>query len=89
MDAPSYAGLSTCCTPRTTERKQASSKLIAKPKLTTANSPNEHEDDVIAEVSIFPNFDIAAEATTSMMTDVVKPSTETPPLSPPSMRFVP
>ena len=71
MDAPSYAGLSTCCTPRTTERKQASSKLIAKPKLTTANSPNEHVDDVICIGEY--NID---DATTSMMTDVVKPSTE-------------
>ena len=71
MDAPFHAGLSTCCTPRTTERKQASSKLIAKPKLTTANSPNEHVDDVISIGEYNINDD-----TTSMMTDVVKPSTE-------------
>ena len=48
MDAPSNAGLSTCCTPRTTERKLVESKLLAKPNLlTTANSPNEHEDEVV------------------------------------------
>ena len=72
MDAPSNAGLSTCCsTPRTTERMRASSKLIAKPKLTTANSPNEHVDDVISIGEYNINDD-----TTSKMTDVVKPSTE-------------
>ena len=68
MDAPSNAGLSTCCTtPSTKERKLA----VAKPKLTTANSPNEHEDEVVNIGDYNINDD-----TTSKMTDVVKPSTE-------------
>ena len=89
MDAPSNAGLSTCCTtPSTKERKLA----VAKPKLTTANSPNEHEDEVvnIGEYNIDAGEWVQVEPkiasildpenidddTTSMMTDVVKPSTE-------------
>ena len=73
MDAPSNAGLSTCCTtPSTKERKLVESKLLAKPNLsTTANSPNKHVDDIISIGEY--NID---DATTSMMTDVVKPSTE-------------
>ena len=60
--------LSGCCTtPSTKERKLA----VAKPKLTTANSPNEHEDEVV-NIGEY-NID---DDTTSMMTDVVKPSTE-------------
>ena len=85
MDAPSYVGLSTCCTPRTTERKLVESKLLAKPNpSTTANSPSEHEDDVISIGEY--NIDGApvesekpvgfGETTTLMMTDVVAPSTE-------------
>ena len=73
MDAPSNAGLSTCCTtPSTKERKRVESKLLAKPNLsTTANSPNENDDVINIDV-----YDIDNRTTTSMMADVVKPSTE-------------
>ena len=70
-----HAGLhlSGCCTtPSTKERKLVESKLLAKPNpSTTANSPNKHVDDVISIGKFKMNDD-----TTSMMTDVVKPSTE-------------
>ena len=84
-----HAGLhlSGCCTtPSTKEQKLVESKLLAKPNLsTTANSPNEHEDDVISIGEY--NIDGApvesgqipvgfGETTTLMMTDVVAPSTE-------------
>ena len=73
MDAPDLAlHCSTRCTTPTKERKLVESKLLAKPNpSTTANSPNEHVDDVISIGEY--NID---DATTSMMTDVVKPSTE-------------
>ena len=83
-----HAGLhlSGCCTtPSTKERKLVESKLLAKPNpSTTANSPNENDDVInIGEY----NIDEApvdsrqipvgfGETTTSMMTDVVAPSTE-------------
>ena len=75
-----HAGLhlSGCCTTPTKERKLA----VAKPKLTTANSPNEHEDEVVNIGDYNINDD-----TTSMMTDVVKPSTETPEEPPPCRNF--
>ena len=65
-------------TPSTKERKLVESKLIAKPKLTTANSPNEHVDDVIniGEYNIDGVPVESGQTTTSMMTDVVAPSTE-------------
>ena len=70
-----HAGLhlSGCCTtPSTKERKRVESKLLAKPNLsTTANSPNENDDVINIDV-----YDIDNRITTSMMTDVVKPSTE-------------
>ena len=71
-----YAGLhlSGCCTTPRKERKLA----VAKPKLTTANSPNEHEDDVIniGEYNIDEIPVESGQTTTSMMTDIVAPSTE-------------
>ena len=77
-----HAGLhlSGCCTtPSTKERKLVESKLLAKPNLsTTANSPNEHEDDVIniGEYNIDEIPVESGQTTTSMMTDIVAPSTE-------------
>ena len=71
-----HAGLhpSGCCTTPTKERKLA----VAKPKLTTASSPNKHEDDVIniGEYNIDGVPVKSGQTTTSMMTDVVAPSTE-------------
>ena len=72
MYAPFLVLHSSCSTSRTTERKQVENKLLAKPNLpTTANSPNEHEDDVIniGEHNIDGN-------TISMMTAIVEPSIE-------------
>ena len=79
MDAPSNAGLSTCCTtPSTKERKRVESKLLAKPiPSTTANSPNENDDIInIGEYNIDGAPIESVQTTTSMMTDVVAPSTE-------------
>ena len=79
MDAPDLVlHCSTRCTTPTKERKLVESKLIAKPKLTSANSPNEHVDDVIniGEYNIDGAPIESVQTTTSMMTDVVAPSTE-------------
>ena len=74
-----HAGLhlSGCCTTPTKERKRADSELRAN-LLTTANSPNEREDDVIniGEYNIYGVPVKSGQTTTSMMTDVVAPSTE-------------
>ena len=73
MDAPDLVlHYSTRCTTPTKERKLVESKLLAKPNLsTTANSPNENDDVINIDV-----YDIDNRTTTSMMTDVVAPSTE-------------
>ena len=74
--------LSGCCTtPSTKERKLVESKLLAKPNpSTTANSPNENDDVInIGEYNIDGAPIESVQTTTSMMTDVVAPSTETPP----------
>jgi len=76
-----HAGLhlSGCCiTPSTKERKLVESKLLAKPNpSTTANSPNENDDVInIGEYNIDGAPIESVQTTTSMMTDVVAPSTE-------------
>ena len=85
-----HAGLhlSGCCTtPSTKERKLVESKLLAKSNLsTTANSPYENDDIInIGEYNIDGAPIESVQTTTSMMTDVVAPSTETSPLHTPSL----
>ena len=83
MDAPDLVlHYSTrCTTPSKKERKLVESKLLAKPNLsTTANSPNENDDIInIGEYNIDGAPVESVQTTTSMMTDVVAPSTERPP----------
>ena len=79
MDAPDLAlHCSSRCTTPTKERKLVESKLLAKPNLsTTANSPNENDDVInIGEYNIDGAPIESVLTTTSMMTDVVAPSTE-------------
>ena len=79
MDAPDLVlHCSTRCTTPTKERKLVERKLLAKPSLlTTANSPNENDDVInIGEYNIDGAPIESVQTTTSMMTDVVAPSTE-------------